>query len=121
MFLAVAVAVAGVGCGSSSMVKITIVIQGSGSVSSSPGGVCAGPATCPAIEISPSQSVVMSAVAANGWIVDSWELTVDDIHLTLPVTANGTETLSGAAGSEATVTVTFVPIGSGPHDAGAGG
>jgi hypothetical protein len=108
------------GCGSSSSFGLTITIVGDGTVTAAPGGPCTGPETCPVIEVSPSVDIVLEGAPAPGWVAESWELDVDGATVTLPVDRNGTVTLSGNKGSQATVTVTFVPVGSGPTDGGTG-
>lgn len=119
-FTAFAVGLLSAGCGSSSSFALTITIVGDGTVTAAPGGSCTGPATCPVIDVGPSTAVVLEGAPAAGWVATSWELDVDGATVTLPVDRSGTVTLSGNKGSQATVTVTFVLVGSGPTDGGTG-
>jgi hypothetical protein len=108
------------GCGSTPSFALTIVIDGDGTITAAPGGTCTGPKTCPVINVSPSTNILLSGSPATGWVNKSWVLDVDGATVTLPVDPNGTVTVNGNKGSSATVTVTFVTIGS-ETDAGGPG
>lgn len=117
-YVALATGLLSAGCSSSPSVALTIVIVGDGTVTASPGGACSGPKTCPVITVSQSKNVVLSGAPANGWVAQSWELDVGGATVALAVDPDGTVTVNGSKGSEATVTVTFVTIGSQSADGG---